>query len=271
MTDAPRLRVLLVDDELPAIAGLRALLSRHHGIAIVGEAHGGRAAVRAIRTLEPNLVFLNVQMPEVNGFDVLRQVGPDAMPAVIFVTAHNEFAVRAFDVRAIDYVLKPVREDRFASALARARDAIESRGDLDLARRLRGLLDDHASRAAADAGPPRAVRDAFAERLIVRVGPRDLVVSTADIDWIEAEDYCAVVHASGKRFLVRDTLGAIEAKLDPRAFARVHRSAIVALSRVAELRRHSDGSLEVVLRDGTTLPVSRSRRAGLAAILGSSR
>jgi two-component system LytT family response regulator len=269
MIDAYQLRVLLVDDELPAIAGLRALLSPHRGVAIVGEAHGGRAAIRAIRALEPDLVFLDVQMPEENGFDVLRQVGPEAMPAVIFVTAHDEFAVRAFEVRAIDYLLKPVREDRFASALARVHESIKSRGDLDLARRLRGLLDEHASHAA-DTGR-RAVRDAFAERLIVRVGSRDLIVSTADIDWIEAEDYCAVVHASGKRFLVRDTLGAIEAKLDPRAFTRVHRSAIVSLSRVAELRRHSDGSLEVVLRDGTTLPVSRSRRAGLAAILGSSR
>lgn len=271
MTDTRQIRILLVDDELPAIAGLRALLSRHRGVAIVGEAHGGRAAIHEIRTLEPDLVFLDVQMPEVNGFDVLRHVGPDAMPAVIFVTAHDEFAVRAFEVRAIDYLLKPVREDRFASALARARESIESEDDLHLARRLRGLLDEHASSAAADAGPARTVRDAFAERLIVRVGSRDIVISTADIDWIEAEDYCAAVHASGKRFLVRDTLGAIEAKLDPRAFTRVHRSAIVALSRVAELRRQSDGSLEVVLRDGTALPVSRSRRAGLAAILGSSR
>jgi len=270
MTDARQLRVLLVDDELPAIAGLRALLSPHRGVAIAGEAHGGRAAIRSIRALEPDLVFLDVQMPEVGGFDVLRQVGPDAMPAVIFVTAHDEFAVRAFEVRAIDYLLKPVREDRFASALARAQESIGSRGDLDLARRLRGLLDEYASHAGSDVGRG-AVRDAFVERLIVRVGARDLVISTDDIDWIEAEDYCAVVHSSGKRFLVRDTLGAIEAKLDPRAFTRVHRSAIVALCRVAELRRHSDGSLEVVLRDGTTLPVSRSRRAGLAATLGSSR
>lgn len=207
-------------------------------------------------------------MPELNGFDVVRHIGADAMPAIIFVTAYDEFAVRAFEVRAIDYLLKPVREDRLAAALARARESIASADGLALARRLRGLLDEHAAAHAPDLGAPRAP---IADRLVVRVGNRNLVIATTDIDWIEAEDYCSVVHAAGKRYLMRETLGALEARLDPKAFTRVHRSAIVSLSRIAEVRRQPDGSMQLVLRDGTALPVSRSRRAGLAAILGSPR
>lgn len=190
------------------------------------------------------------------------------MPAIIFVTAHDEFAVRAFEVRAIDYLLKPVREERFAAALARARESIESADGLALARRLHSLMDEL---AVARAPVPAAARGVVADRLVVRVGNRDLVIATADIDWIEAEDYCSVVHVSGKRYLMRETLSALDARLDAKAFARVHRSAIVSLSRIAEVRRPPDGSMQLVLRDGTTLPVSRSRRAGLAAMLGSSR
>lgn len=262
------LKALLVDDEPPALAGLRALLAPYRDVTVIAEAQSGREAVRAIRALEPHLVFLDVQMPEVSGFDVVRQIGADAMPAVIFVTAYDEFAVRAFEVRAIDYLLKPVREDRFAAALTRAKESIESADGLTLARRLRGLLDEHPLAHTPDACAPRGP---IADRLVVRVGNRDVVISASDIDWIEAEDYCSVVHASGKRYLMRETLGALEARLDQKAFTRVHRSAIVSLSRIAEIRRHPDGSMELVLRDGTALPVSRSRRAGLAAMLGSPR
>ena len=258
------IRVLLVDDEHLGNASLRALLSGHADIEIAGEALGGHAAIRLIRSLRPDLVFLDVQMPEVDGFAVLRAVGPQAMPAVIFVTAYDVFAVRAFDVRAIDYLLKPVAADRFAQALDRARDALTRTRDVDLERRLRALLDDH---AAASAGPVAAPA---AEQILVRVGRRDIVIPASDVDWIEADDYCSVLHIGARRQIVRATLASLETQLDQAAFARIHRSAVVNLRRVRELRRHPIGGLTVILVDGTRLAVSRSRRAQLMEKLGPS-
>jgi two-component system LytT family response regulator len=254
---------------------MRALLGRHADVEIVGEAAGGRAAIRAIQTLDPDLVFLDVQMPEVDGFDVLRAVGANGMRAVIFVTAHDAFAVRAFEVRAIDYLLKPASEERFDEALDRARRSLAARDDAELARRLRAVLDDHAAAGApvpASATPPVLAPPAqsYATRILVRVGQRDVLVPVTDVDWIEADNYCAVLHSAGKRHLVRETLGALESRLDPRVFVRIHRSAIVSLAHVVELQRHPTGGVSVVLRDGTRLPVSRGRRANLDALLGAS-
>jgi|SRR5579862_3387590 len=259
------IRVLLVDDEPLGNASLRALLAGHRDIEIVGEALGGSAAVRLIRSARPDLVFLDVQMPEVDGFGVLRAVGPEALRAVIFVTAYDAFAVRAFEVRAIDYLLKPVAADRFGQALDRAREALTHRRDGDFERRLRELLDDYVA-GERPVPAPTAAR----EQLIVRVGRRDVMVPVRDVDWIEADDYCAVLHIAGKRQLVRATLASLEEQLDPASFARIHRSAVINLRRVRELRRHAIGGLTVVLLDGTRLPVSRSRRAQLLERLGPS-
>jgi two-component system, LytTR family, response regulator len=252
------IRVLLVDDEPLGNASLRALLAGHTDIEIAGEALGGHAAIRLIRGTRPDLVFLDVQMPEVDGFSVLRAVGPETMPAVIFVTAYDAFAVRAFDVRAIDYLLKPVAADRFTQALDRARDTLTRSRDGDFERRLRALLDDYAAAAPTS------------EQLLVRVGRRDVVIPTRDVDWIEADDYCAVLHIGGRRQIVRATLASLESQLDPAAFARVHRSAVVNLRRVREVRRHPIGGLTLVLLDGTRLTVSRGRRAQLMEKMGRS-
>jgi two-component system, LytTR family, response regulator len=258
------IRVLLVDDERLGNASLRGLLAEHDDVEVLGEALGGHAAIRLVRSLKPDLVFLDVQMPEVDGFGVLRAVGPESMPAVIFVTAYDAFAVKAFDVRAIDYLLKPVAADRFAQALDRARDALTRTRDAGLERRLRALLDDH---AAAAAGTPQAPTGG---QLLVRMGRRDVVVPVGDIDWVEADDYCAVLHIAGRRQIVRATLASLESQLDAAAFARIHRSAVVNLRFVRELRRHPVGGLTVVLLDGTELAVSRNRRAQLMAKLGPS-
>jgi two-component system, LytTR family, response regulator len=263
MTRRRPIRVLLVDDEHLGNASLRGLLAGHPDVEVLGEALGGRAAIRLVRSLRPDLVFLDVQMPEVDGFGVLRAVGPEAMPAVIFVTAYDAFAVRAFEVRALDYLLKPVAADRFAQALDRARDTLTRTRDADLERRLRALLDDHA--AATVAPVTRA-----ADQILVRVGRRDVMIPTRDVDWIEADDYCAVLHIGGERHVVRATLASLETQLDPAAFARIHRSAVINLRRVRELRRHSIGGLTVILADGTRLAVSRSRRAQLMEKLGPS-
>lgn len=261
------IRVLLVDDEPLGNASLRALLDGHGDVEIAGEALGGHSGIRLIRSARPDLVFLDVQMPEVDGFGVLRAVGPETMPAVIFVTAYDAFAVRAFAVRAIDYLLKPVAADRFAQALDRARDILSRTRDADLERRLRALLDDY---AAATPAAPTAASSPSSEQLLVRVGRRDIVIPTRDVDWIEADDYCAVLHIGGRRQIVRATLASLESQLDPAAFARVHRSAVVNLRRVREVQHRPIGGMTIVLLDGTRLAVSRSRRAQLMEKLGPS-
>ena len=271
-----RLRVVIVDDEPPALAGLQAMLASHPDMEIVAQALGGNAAVTAIRGLQPDIAILDVQMPEIDGFAVLEEMRRTGtpLPFVIFVTAHDEFAVRAFDVHAIDYLLKPVSEERFARALARAREMIASRHGGELGQKLQALLDEHLKRSPPSAlSGTRAARGQatdypFARRILVRVGQRDEIVSVSDIDWIRSDDYCSVLHIAGKQHIIRETLGALEKRLDPRIFARIHRSVIVNLGRVAALRRLRVGGVNVVLRDGTQLPVSRARRAALTEILG---
>ena len=265
-----RLRVVIVDDEPPALAGLHAMLVSHPDMEIVAQALGGNAAVTAIRDLHPDIAILDVQMPEIDGFAVLEEMRRrgTALPFVIFVTAHDEFAVRAFDVHAIDYLLKPVSEERFARALARAREMIAARHNGELGQKLQALLDEHSKRSAPQPAVDAAPEAPLATRILVRVGQRDEIVSVSDIDWIRADDYCSVLHISGKQHIIRETLGALEKRLDPRVFARIHRSAIVNLSRVTALRRVRMGGVNVVLRDGTQLPVSRARRAAVTSMLG---
>lgn len=259
------LRVVIVDDEPPALAGLRALLARHDEFTIVAEALGGKRAIAAIREHAPDIVILDVQMPEVDGFQVLESIqeGGGRLPFVIFVTAHDEFAVRAFDVHAVDYLLKPVSTERFSRALGRARDSIASMRSGELGQRLRELLEAHSNAVAASSALPR-----HQARILVRVGQRDEVLEASDIDWIQSDDYCSIIHCGGRRHLVRESLAAFEARLDPRTFARIHRSVIVNLSRVTARRRLAAGGVRVILRDGTQLPVSRARRARLDELLG---
>jgi len=218
------IRVVIVDDEPIARRGIRQLLAPHQDVEVVGEARHGKEAVRMLESLAPDLVFLDVQMPELDAFGVLHQLGEDA-PAVIFVTAYDTFAVRAFEEQALDYLVKPLHEARFRDALARARE--------QLARR-----------------PPR--------RLVIATPDADLLLDLSEITWIEAEDYYAAIHAGARRHLIRESLASLEARLDGAQFVRVHRSAIVNLSQVREVRDST-----VVLRDGTQLPLSRRRRAAV--------
>jgi two-component system LytT family response regulator len=264
------LRTVIVDDEPPALAGLRAMLASHPDMVIAAEALGGTAAVAAIRDLRPDIVILDVQMPEIDGFAVLEETRRAGVPLpfVIFVTAHDQFAVQAFDVHAVDYLLKPVSEERFARALARARDTIAMRRNGELGQKLQLLLDEHSKRSSSPAPGSPPAGAPFATRILVRVGQRDEIVSVSDIDWIRSDDYCSVLHIAGKQHIIRETLGALEKRLDPQTFVRIHRSAIVNLSRVTALRRLRMGGVNVVLRDGTQLPVSRARRATVTSILG---
>jgi len=232
----PDIRVLVVDDEPLARRGIRQLLARHRDMTVVGECRDGREAVRAIATLAPDLVFLDIQMPGLDGFAAIRARGANPMPAVVFVTAHDQFAVRAFDVNALDYLVKPLSEARFAATLRRVRQRLRTAG-------------------AGGTG------------LVVPTATGQLVLDATEIDWIEARDYYAGVHAGGTRYLVRESLRSLERRLNPAHFVRVHRGAIVRLDRVRELRALPGGGSVVVLRDGARVPVSRRRGERLRSSL----
>ena len=246
------IRVLVADDEPLARRGVRQLLAPHTDMTVVGESRNGQETLRALDALKPDLLFLDVQMPEMDGFAVLRARGADRMPAVVFVTAHDQFAVRAFEAHALDYLMKPLNVERFEAALERVRERLRLMEAASLASKLTALL-------AAE----RAEREKKGiDRLLVSTPAGDVVIPTADIDWIGADDYYASVHAGAKSYLLRESLTSLEARLDPLRFARVHRAAIVQLDRVRELRGD-----EAILRDGARIPVSRRRRAVLEQLL----
>ena len=260
------IRVLLVDDEPLARRGLRQLAAAHPDLAVVGEAGDGREALDLLAALAPDVVFLDVQMPELDGFGVLRAAvaarGAERLPAVVFVTAYDEFAVRAFEAHALDYLVKPVTAARFAVAMERARDRLRSADALALARQLGALLAGQERQAGP---PPGAGAPAAPRRLVLPTGGGELVLDADEIDWIQADDYYAAVHALRRRHLVRESLASLAERLDPARFVRVHRSAVVNLDRVRELRVEGDAA--VILRDGTRVPVSRRRREQVAAQL----
>ena len=243
------LRVLIVDDEIHARRGLHMLLDGERDVEVVGEAASGDEAVRAILNLKPDLVFLDVEMPELSGIEVVREIGTDAMPAVIFVTAYDQYAIAAFDAAAVDYLLKPFTDTRFAKALARARERIGGLGRPDL------RLDELVERLA----PARELR-----RFTVKVGNTLRVFDVDEIDWIEADEYYAKLHIGSESHLVRKTMGALADELPPDRFARIHRSTIVNLDRVTALEPLFQGDFNVILRGGQRLRMSRRRREALA-------
>jgi two-component system LytT family response regulator len=250
------IRVLVADDEPLARRGVSQLLAPHADMTVVGESRNGLETLRALDALKPDLLFLDVQMPEMDGFAVLRARGPDRMPAVVFVTAHDQFALRAFEAHAIDYLVKPLNLERFEAALQRVRERLRLMQTADLARKLAALL-------AAE----RAQRERNGiERLVVSTAASDLVIPVAEIDWIGADDYYSRLHVGGKSYLLRESLSSLETRLDPARFARVHRAAIIQLDRVKELRTTARGD-QAILRDGSRISVSRRRRAALDQLL----
>ncbi len=259
------IRALIVDDEPLARRGIRQLLSPYRDILVVGECRDGREALRSLTTLSPDLVFLDVQMPGFDGLAVIRAFGADRMPPVVFVTAYDEFAVRAFETHALDYLVKPVSQARFAATMDRVRERIRLKDVETLAARLAALVEDRPESVGVSRREEVGTRGVTG-RITVPTATGRLVLDAREITWIEAEDYHAAVHAGGRRHRVRESLTALEARLDPAYFVRVHRGAIVNLDLVGELREEAGGAL-LILRDGTRVPVSRRRQARLKGLL----
>jgi two-component system, LytTR family, response regulator len=235
-----KIRALIVDDEPLARSNLKALLKRDPEVEIVSECGSGLEALAEIRKKKPDLVFLDVQMPECDGFDVLEQLGAAMPPALVFVTAYDHYALRAFESGALDYLLKPFNNARFDRALERAKDRI----------------------ASGKTGAQKI------ERLAIKSAGRILFLKISEIDWIEAADYYVCLHVGPRTHLLRRSMAEVSEELDDAAFCRIHRSAIVNLQRVKQLQTSEDGGTDIVLESGTRLPISRRYRKDLQARLG---
>ena len=265
MTAAKRLRVLIVDDEMLGRERVASLLREHSDVDIVGMAGDGNAAVDAIREHHPDVVFLDYEMPGRNGFDVVREIGAEHMPVTIFITAHDEHALRAFEVSALDYLVKPFDDERFEQALKRARRVVE----LNQVDRLRDqLLSVLQGGPGLESQRPSAPASPYLERIAVETKGKVRVVPVAQIDYILASDVYAELHVGDRRYIVRESLNSLEQKLDPKVFMRIHRSVIVRLELVDLFLKGEGGDYEVQLKNGTRLRVSRSRREALEQRLG---
>jgi two-component system LytT family response regulator len=253
---ARRTRVLIADDEPLARERLRMLLGGETWIEIVAECDDGSVAVTAIQELQPDLVFLDVQMPGATGFDVIERVGPSRMPAVVFVTAYDQYALRAFDVSALDYLLKPFDRERFQQALGRARQQLQHSTDGELERRLLALVND------LKESPQRV------DRFVIKSGGRVYFVRQDEIDWIESAGNYVKLHVGADAHLLRETMTAIEAQLNPDVFFRIHRCHIVNIERVQELQPWFNGEYVVCLKTGARLTLSRGYREKLHSRLG---
>lgn len=255
------LRTIIVDDEELARNGIRSLLERAGGVEIIRECGNGREAIDAILALDPELVYLDIQMPGKNGFDVIDSICHARNPHIIFVTAFDEFAIRAFEIHALDYLLKPVNEGRFNASLARARAAVELRGDAATVRRM-------AQFAAALREGRYPLPGSLPDRIPVKAHGRVMILPVADIDWVEADHDYVALHVGPKSWLHRETIAVAEARLTKSGFARIHRSVLVNVNRVRELRALSKGEFTVVLANGTELKLSRNYRDALPRLVG---
>lgn len=256
MADARRIRALVIDDEPLARAMIREMLTNDPDVEIVAECCNGRDAIEAIEVHRPDLLFLDIQMPDVGGFDVLESLEPGRAPYIIFVTAFDQFAVRAFEVHALDYLLKPFDRERFEAAWQRAKAVITYERFDERDQRILALLEE------------LQAENRYIERLVVKVGGRVLFLDVNEISCIQAEGNYIRVHNGSKSYLLRGTISGLESQLDPRKFLRIHRSAIVKLDRIKELQPWFHGEYHVILETGQKLTLSRNYRASLQAAIG---
>jgi two-component system LytT family response regulator len=250
------IRVLIVDDEPLARGVLREMLQSDPDVAIVGECANGKEAVQSIQELAPELVFLDIQMPEMGGFEVLDALDEGQAPHLVFVTAYDQYAVRAFEVHALDYILKPFDRERFQVSWQRAKAQVLRERTVGMEQKILSLLED------LKAG------NKYLERLVIKSSGRIYFLETNEIDWIQAEGNYVSVHTGKKSHLLRETISSLENQLDPKKFLRIHRSAIVRIDRIKELQPWFHGEYHIVLHDGTQLTLSRNYRDRLQEALG---
>jgi two-component system, LytTR family, response regulator len=263
--DQPRIRTLIVDDEPTARRGVRLMLANDHSIEVVGEAANGFEAVELIRSEQPDLVFLDVQMPGCDGFQVLEKIGRANAPAVIFVTAYDEHALHAFEVNAVDYLLKPYDDERFNSAVERAKAAVRRRSVEADNSRLNQLMEFLQTRMGLKAPVEPAAENR--DRILIKSSGDIYFLKSEEIDWIEAEGDYMKFHAAGRSHLMRETMARLESRLDPKRFIRIHRSTIVNIDRLRKLSPSFAGEYAVVLQDGTKLKLSRGYHDRIAVLL----
>ena len=257
MSDAKPIRVLVVDDEVLAREKIREMAKDDPQIEIIGECANGGEAIAAIRAQMPDLLLLDVQMPEIGGFAVLEALSPPPPPPhVIFVTAYDQYAVRAFEVHALDYLLKPFDRERFHAAIERAKTQVRRKQDDGFDQRILALLEQIKS------------KNKYHERLVVKTSGRVFFLDTDEINWIEAEGNYVNLHTSKKSYLLRETISNLETQLDPKKFIRIHRSAIVNIDFIKELQPWTHGEYHVILQNGTQLTLSRNYRENLQGALG---
>ena len=261
-THADPLRVIVADDEALARRMLTTLLARERDAVVVAECDNGPGTIDAVRAHAPDVLFLDVRMPGATGIEVLEQLGPHAVRSVVLVTAFDDYAIAAFDHHALDYVLKPVDEERFRTTMQRVRDRLRELRSATLAEE---TLKDLARLYGAAGREPRGE---YLSRIVVRSTRSVAVVDVAEVDWVEADDDYLKLHVGARVHLVRGTLSALETQLDPAEFVRIHRSTIIRISRVKELVPYFHGDYEVKLIDGARLRLSRSYRERLGALLG---
>jgi two-component system LytT family response regulator len=256
-----KLKALIADDEPLARERLRFLLSSDEDIEIVGECRNGREVIASLRDQPPDVLFLDIQMPVRDGFDVIEQIGAPNMPVTVFVTAHNHYALRAFEVHALDYLTKPIEPERLHQSLARVKERIASKSALIAQEHLRSVFDSIRS-------APVAENKTYPKRLLVRNGTKDVLVTLDEVEWIDAADYYSCLHVGAKSYLLREPIKQLAETLDPGKFVRVHRSAIVNITQVREIVREGRSEGAVVLHNGHRLKMSK---AGWQALLSATR
>lgn len=261
-TRTKKIKTLIVDDEPLARRTIRDLLASDPEIEIIGECSNGLETVKFIRRQLPDLLFLDIQMPGMNGFEALAKIEHEQIPAIVFVTAFDSYALKAFEMHALDYLLKPFTDKRFEEALRQAKTHAELREINKLSRSLLDLLGEQAGRETIS-----VKRKSFLTKFMIRSSGRVAFIKASDVDWISADDYYIKLHVAGKSHLLRVSLNELEEKLDPKLFLRIHRSTIVNFDRIKELQQSPSGEYIVVLKNGTELKLSRSRRERLEQLL----
>jgi len=261
------IKTLIVDDERLARETLRLLLKNHKQVEIIGECENGSEAVKVLQKEALDLVFLDIQMPELNGFDVIQKVGPEKMPVVIFVTAYDQYALQAFEARALDYLLKPFDDERFDQALERAIERIHQRQVGELSTRLVDLIG-----SKTDSGTMRVNNEpskgSFLERIMIKERGSMFFIKVDEIDWVEAAGDYVSIHVGPKSHLLRETMSGLMKKLNPRQFVRVHRSSIVKVDSIRELKPYFHGDYIIILKNGKELKLSRRYWDQVEKVLG---